>query len=112
MTIVYYEPKAKHSGIDEQWLYGLDIIRELKEEFSGHQWIALNGLAYDELAEIYKKADLLIRPTRHDGWPCMVLEALHFGCEVICTVPSIGGIVISVDRVKEAFREWLESKES
>ena len=98
MTILYYKPKAKHSGrISTEWLYGIDLVNELKEKHKEWNWVTLENYSRMELRELYKKADCFLRPTRHDGLSGMVLEAIYFGCPVLWTKPYDGSILIKAE---------------
>ncbi len=108
MTILYYKPKAKHSGrISTEWLYGIDLIEELKEKHKEWCWIPLENYSRIELEYLYKITDCYLRPTRHDGLSGMVLEALHFGCQVLWTKPYDGSILIKAE-VKDIEEKFLQ----
>jgi len=68
------------SGPDE---YNLkDLAVRLGLEGSVH-W--LGGRQMDEIPKIMAKADLLVLPSRYDGWGAVVTEALMTGTPVIAT---------------------------
>jgi len=70
--------------------YGLDIIERLKQDFTEIILLPINPGVYSEQQMIFffQNADLLIRPSRWDGEPLMVQEAIHFGLPVISTFGS------------------------
>ena len=108
MTILYYKPKAKHSGkISTDWLYGIDLVNELKEKHKEWHWIPLENYKRMELRELYKKTNCFLRPTRHDGLSEMVLEALHFGCQVLWTKSYNDSILIKPE-VKDIEEKLLQ----
>jgi hypothetical protein len=77
--------------------YGGDIIYELAKEFThlpfavvtgtGRAQTRLPNLEYlgyvPDIDEVYERASILIRMTKHDGLPRMVLEGLARGYQVI-----------------------------
>lgn len=50
-------------------------------EFKGSQ-------SLEELKEVYQRADFLILPSKSEGWPKAVAEAMFFGCIPIATAVS------------------------
>ena len=74
MTILVYLPKNAPKGVNPAWLYGTDIVDELKRR--EHDWIfkEVDG-SCDEC--IWDGVDVLLRPVRHDGISRMVLEAFR-----------------------------------
>ena len=108
MTILYYKPKAKHSGkISADWLYGIDLIEELKEKHREWNWIPLENYSRKRLKQLYFGANCYVRPTRHDGLSGMVLEALHFSCQVLWTKFYNGSILIKPE-VKDIEEKLLQ----
>ncbi len=69
-NIIYYNPTANVNSIKDvgftRWLYGLDIIEEIKEKMSADiEFIELDGTK--DLKDVYPITDMLLRPNRHDG---------------------------------------------
>lgn len=96
MLILYYAPKANHSGIDSDWIYGADLIRELIDKNAGWNWkfVPMQNISRAQLRFRYLSYDCLLRPTRHDGYSFSVQEALHYGLPVLHTYPIPGVILI------------------
>ena len=77
--------------------YGADIIYKLAEEFTQVSFVVVAGTAQvqprlpnieyvgyvQNMNEVYERSSILIRMTKHDGLPKMVLEALVRGYQVI-----------------------------
>ena len=94
MLILYYAPKASHSGIDSDWLYGVDLILEIKKRHPEWNYFPLSGLQKIVMRDTYWYSSCLLRPTRHDGYSFSVQEALHYGLPVLHTYPIPGVILI------------------
>ena len=73
-TILYYAPKRSRNMKFKRWVYGLDIIDRLKQiDFSFNvRWIEVDGT--QDMCSIYPSVDCMVRPSRHDGNPRMVME--------------------------------------
>jgi hypothetical protein len=71
-NILYYDPGE---GEYSNWVYGIDIIDEIKSRLAGVNWICIDGR--QNMKEIFPIVDLYIRPSRHDGAPRILLE-----CEI------------------------------
>lgn len=102
MTILYYRPEAIHSSnINKDWLYGLDLIRELQKRHIV-DWTVLSmfHLSKMQVKALYASADCLLRPTRHDGYSFSVQEALHYGLPVLHTYP-IPGVILIKPEIKD-----------
>ncbi|WP_227464520.1 glycosyltransferase [Nocardioides lijunqiniae] len=68
------------------------LKKRISEEFraSGLSDVNLMGtLPHAEVAEVLRTTDVLVMPSRSEGWPCVVLEAHASGCLVIAT--DVGG---------------------
>ncbi|HEX9653128.1 MAG TPA: hypothetical protein VGA99_05415 [bacterium] len=77
-NILYYDPaEGKYSN----WVYGIDIIDEIKDKLANVNWIRVDGR--QNMKEIFPVVDLYIRPSRHDGAPRILLE-----CAINC-IPVI-----------------------
>ena len=80
LNIAYYWPGGRGNGKFRRWVYGKDIIDQVKTYFPIRSimgeikinWIELNGC--QDVCEIYPTLDAYIRPNRHDGMPRMILE--------------------------------------
>jgi glycosyltransferase involved in cell wall biosynthesis len=77
------------------------------------------SLPYDEAMKLLAQADLLVLPSRYDGWGAVVNEALMRGVPVICSsacgasdliqYPWLGSVVAanSAERLRQALSEWI-----
>lgn len=71
-TILYYYPRNKVEKEFKDWLYGRDIINDIKLMFPNLNYIEVNG--YRDMNNIYDRVDFYIRPNRHDGHSKMIEE--------------------------------------
>lgn len=55
----------------------------------GLGWISLGAVPNSRLLEVLRSVDLLLVPSRFDGWGVVVNEALNAGCRVLCS-PNVG----------------------
>ncbi|HSL42571.1 MAG TPA: glycosyltransferase family 4 protein [Anaerolineales bacterium] len=74
----------------------LHWIRELK---IGHAVELLPALAHSQMADIYRRAQIVASPSIHDGTPNSLLEGIACGC-----FPVAGDL--------ESIREWITSDEN
>lgn len=67
-------------------------LSQMVEDMCLQDFVSLEGPVYDndKKADYYKKADLYILPTYHEGFPRTLYEAMIFGTPVITTF--VGGI--------------------
>ncbi len=68
-NVLYYDPD---SGPYERWVYGTDIIEQIKKKVSDVNWLKIDGT--QDMKKIYPITDLYIRPSRHDGEPRINVE--------------------------------------
>lgn len=82
---------------------GVDLVEWLPAEFRSEHinwvhigepnldsgWTSLGALPNSRLLEVLKSVDLLLVPSRFDGWGVVVNEALSAGCRVLCS-PHVG----------------------
>ena len=74
-NVLYYAPQQSDQKFYD-WLYGIDLIRKLKKQYSYPvQFISVDGK--DAMERIYPLIDMYIRPNRHDGYSRMIRE-----CEI------------------------------
>jgi len=64
-NIIYYNPKSRSDKQFAVWLYGLDIIEEVKLLFPNLKFIELDGTK--DMSRIFPITDFMLRPNRHDG---------------------------------------------
>ncbi len=81
MRILVYCPQKAPRGINTKWLYGIDIVERLSANHPEWQFVIVDGTIAK--SKLYKNIDVLLRPTRHDGMPVMVLEARNLNIPVI-----------------------------
>ena len=79
-----------HEKIAMKWLTQLGIEGSV---------ILLPQLTPQELAIMYRRSQVMVSPSEHDGTPNTLLEALACGC-----FPVVGDI--------ESLREWVEQNEN
>jgi glycosyltransferase involved in cell wall biosynthesis len=75
----------------EFWLAGDGALREELEKFSATprlQLRFLGNVAYDDLPDLYAKADVFVFPTLADEWGVVVNEALASGLPVLGSLYS------------------------
>ena len=58
-----------------------------------------------QLWPLFRKADLMVRPTSSDGYGVSIAEALHFGCPAVASdvCPRCDGTVVFSSRDAQAF---------
>jgi len=64
-NVIYYNPKSRTDKTFSDWLYGQDIILEIKKMLPHINFIELDGTK--DMTKIYPIADYLLRPNRNDG---------------------------------------------
>ena len=64
-NIIYYSPKSRGDTEFGIWLYGLDIIEEVRLLFPRLNFIELDGTK--DMEQIFPITDFMLRPNRHDG---------------------------------------------
>lgn len=76
-NIGYYHPS---NSVFARWKYGISFIEnavamkhQLRIDPEEINWIKLDGK--QDMSQVYPILDLLVRPSRHDGTPRMLLEA-------------------------------------
>lgn len=75
------ELNRKSYRLSLDWIYGNDVIQELKIRHPDWNFIVADGTRNEE--NFFKDIDVLLRPSRCDGWAIMVKEAQY------CKVPVI-----------------------
>lgn len=82
---------------------GPDLVRltALAEQLGVSDRVRFTGrLDRDEMAALYRQADVMLNPTRVDNMPNSVLEAMASGLPVVAT--SVGGVPFIVEHEKTA----------
>lgn len=107
-NVLFYVPQTKRYGVNMDWVYGWDIIRELFKKYPEWNWIWADGkIPKNALLEVYHRADVLLRPTRHDGEPRMVREAKKIGVPVVWE-PDKMNLKYAEKRLLGVFKIWTE----
>jgi len=74
-NVLYYNPtKHKKNKNTIRWIYGIDIIEQLKDEYTNINWIEVDG--EQDMNEVWSITDFYLRPNRSDAASRMVQEAL------------------------------------
>jgi glycosyltransferase involved in cell wall biosynthesis len=73
----------------------IDYGRHLRAALPGQQVIVTGRVADDEVAALFRRADLFVFPTLADTFPLVVLEAMSHGLPVLAT--RVGGIPHQLD---------------
>ncbi len=76
--------------------------REGWRERAGVEFHWLGQVSQGQLAELYRQADVLVLPSRHDALPMVVLEALASGLPVV-----VSDRVGSKEAVEEGVNGWV-----
>ncbi len=71
-NVIYYNPHFRPDKEFTTWLYGLDIIEQIKKELPEVNFIELDGSR--DMSEVYPITDFMLRPNRHDGLSRMKRE--------------------------------------
>ncbi|MDZ7373876.1 MAG: hypothetical protein ONB23_07875 [candidate division KSB1 bacterium] len=99
-NVLYYDPGG---GTFKRWVYGIDVIEELRRRFPNVNWIRLDGT--QDTSRILPTVDVYIRPTRHDGAPRIVEECRISGIPVIFSEdgkPDVQRIAAELQTLVEA----------
>lgn len=72
-NILYYQGIGSNQ-VFMNWLYGKDVVGEIKNLFPELNFIEVSGSR--DMKEIYPIIDFYLRPNRHDGDPRMVRECI------------------------------------
>lgn len=89
-TALYYDVEMTFKN-----RYGLDLIEKLKDDFPQIIWLGIKPGIYElhQMIFFLQNANLLVRPTRWDGEPLMVREAVYFGLPVISTFSTMKDVI-------------------
>lgn len=64
-NVIYYNPVNRADRGFKRWLYGIDIIKQVRRRMPEINFIELDGDV--DMSKIYPITDFMIRPNRHDG---------------------------------------------
>lgn len=89
-TVLYYDVEMTFKD-----RYGLDVIERLKSDFLDIIWLGIKPGIYklEQMIFFLQNANLLLRPSRWDGEPLMVREAVHFNLPVISTFSTMKEVI-------------------
>ena len=92
------------TGISGRWKYTSGCLRKINIVAKKYDSIILKEQIVDKekLAEYYKKADIFIFPTYHEGFPRVLYEAMTFGLPIITT--SISGTSFLMKNCKNCLK--------
>jgi len=96
-----------------------DKLKEIVKRENIEDMVAFLGQkTKSELAEYYSKADIFIFPSRKEGMPNVVLEAMSYGLPVVMTtcegsdeLIQENGFACSIDEFKDKIIELIKSPE-
>ncbi|HRQ56519.1 MAG TPA: glycosyltransferase family 4 protein [Azoarcus taiwanensis] len=89
----------------------LASLTALAEQLGVSERVSFTGrLDRDEMAALYRQADVMLNPTRVDNMPNSVLEALASGLPVVAT--SVGGVPFIVEHEKTALLVPAEDEDA
>jgi glycosyltransferase involved in cell wall biosynthesis len=91
-------PEAHFTLVGPQQGSFMAEIREELDSLKGHVEV-LSALPREEVAELYRAADVFVLPTHREGFPNTVLEAMAAGLPVIAT--PVGAIPDAVRHGEE-----------
>jgi len=78
---------------------GADLERHVADRGLGSAVKLLGPISYEEMPRLYRAADLFVLPSRAEGLPRTVLEALSTGVPVVTSdLPQLRSIVEGVGR--------------
>ena len=114
-NILYYHPKNR-KGADEdfiRWLYGIDIIEAIKENYKEHthiRFIEVNG--NNDMYSIYMYTDFMLRPNRHDGASRMRQECEVQGIPYYWTNGTTRpSVEYAINKINKSYAEHKEKTE-
>jgi hypothetical protein len=102
-NVIYYRPKDTNDREFTDWLYGYDIINQVKHALPFLNFIELDGTA--DMVKVYPIADFLLRPNRHDGPSRMRLECEIQGILYYWTNNN-PKVYIAINYLLKSYNEW------
>ena len=108
MNILVYIPEKTTKRVDNNWLYGKDVIDELEKRHPEWDFIKADGsISRDKL---YENIDVCLRPSRHDGYSLMIAEAKLFGIPYIWSYDTGKYVEPNVDEIERRLIEISDNK--
>ena len=108
MNILVYIPEKTTKRVDNNWLYGKDVIDELEKRHPEWDFIRADGsISRDKL---YENIDVYLRPNRHDGYPLMIAEAKLFEILYIWSYETGKYIEPNIDEIEKRLIKLEELK--
>jgi len=102
LKILAYRPLGKIKRINLDWLYGIDIIKELQKRHPEWNFFIVNG-SYD--GNIWENVTVLLRPNRHDGLSMMIVEARKYGIPYIWSYETGQYVEPNIDDIERRLIE-------
>lgn len=107
--LVYLPICKKRRGVDNDWLYGADIVQVLRLKHPEWKWLIVNQTMSPEIiSELFMRADVYFRPTRHDGAPRMVAFAEKIGLSVVHDPKETLTVEDCESKLINLFRQWSQ----
>ena len=103
MNILAYIPKRSTPNVRAEWLYGADIIWELRHRHPEWKFKILDGKFPKQL--VYLETDVYIRPTRHDANSIMILECKALGIPFVWSYETGKYIEPTVEYFEKRLKE-------
>ena len=108
MNILVYSPKKPRKRLDLNWIYGLDIIQEIKKRHPEWNFLVADGTREEET--FFDGIDVYLRPSRCDGWAILVKEAKYCGIPTIWSFETGKYVEPDVNEIEKRLIEISNSK--
>lgn len=103
-NVIYYFPKNRTDVSFTRWLYGIDIVEEVKKRLPDINFIELDGSV--DMNCIYPVTDFCLRPNRHDGSSRMIQECAVNEIPYYHTWSDYADIDLIVKEIKKWARRY------
>lgn len=99
-NLLTYLPTLKNcsAGFSELSIYGSGELQNVMKHFESDKIRFYGNISNSEIIKQISKSDLLILPSKFDGWGAVVNEALMVGTRVLCSENCGASDLISEDR--------------
>ena len=100
---------TEYASVELHWVGNGPMEAALRETLRGCvERVTFHGFcAWDKLPAVYAQADVLLAPSRHDGWALVVPEGLAAGLPVISTT-KVGA---ALELIRHGENGWLIAPE-